>query len=58
MHHDESVIAADFELSERLGREIEEAGCEPLNSEPRAQVVMHFTEYVLLEGLLQDGPPP
>jgi hypothetical protein len=30
MDHDETVIAADFELSERLGREILEAGCTPI----------------------------
>jgi hypothetical protein len=30
MHHDAAEIAADYELSERLGQEILAADCEPL----------------------------
>jgi hypothetical protein len=50
MHHEETVIAADYELSERLGAEILAAGCEPVSDAPRAQPALHFTEYALREG--------
>lgn len=33
-YSDADKVAADYELSERLGREILEAGCEPLPSSP------------------------
>lgn len=44
MHHDIATIQADYELSERLGREIEEAGFEPLPSDNKVQAVLHHTE--------------
>jgi hypothetical protein len=50
MHHDQALIDADYELSERLGAEILAAGCEPVSDSPRAQAAVHFTEYALREG--------
>jgi len=45
-HNTDETIAADYELSERLGRELEAAGCEPLAAEPAAVKVTYMTRLV------------
>jgi hypothetical protein len=44
LDHDAEVIAADFELSERLGQEILAADCEPLVDLPRDVLRRYMTE--------------
>lgn len=45
LHHAHEVIAADYELSERLGAEILAAGCEPLDA-PLAPVKSYVRNLV------------
>lgn len=52
-HHDESRIQADYELSERLGAELEAAGCMPLDEAP-IEIKTYFT-YIGREWCVNDN---
>lgn len=56
-HWEPEAIAADYELSEQLGREIEAAGCEPLAELPAEHKASWFrtskTRFAVVDGEIE-----